>query len=1313
MKKHLLLAIAAIFGAAMMTPDVSADNVPRHRVQNVIAQDADGEDPDAPAGDNKDFDFSKIENWTGSGSARAALVLQWNVDGETTARVYGYRWDPTTQSATGEQMLFAVVNNNPELYMLTHYTDLGYTLAGMGLDRNEDGYIAITNGTVMREEGPIFYTFAYDYDSWTAVDDEDFWQSGWVTNGYWSYWVKNSTADDFTYSQRGMTTQTLSDGCWNGWMFKPMTGATPAWKTFATAHQASPDLVFKQNGVTYKLVSGHYGTVAVAGIDEGITSVNIPKEVTYTTDGGSTVTFTVTQVTAGACAGHASLSSVILPLTVTAVGDGAFRGCTQLQSLRGQGVKRIGKQAFEGCVALNSAYLQAAEIHGDYAFRDCAALTSYTNLRYRDSKYGKGVFAGTGLVNVTLADDIVDIPEEMFAGCASLTSVTFKAAIETIGASAFKGTSLTSLTLPASLKVIGPLAFDGVSTLEQISVASMSPAALRDNSFSDYSAQLTVPFTAGAVYGAHEYWSKFANIEEASGMFAEGVEFFSNGLMYRILMMPTTSANGRIEVMPYVNASGRSMYTGDVVVPDNLSIRANDNTPASVFDVWAIGESAFCGSTAQSIDMSACTKLSKIGSYAFSKLGNSNLKTIDIPTATGNNIATHSNGSVGMFAGSSNLEYIYGPSFSSIPDSTCTGCSKLIYCGLMSSTSTKIVGKDAFNGCTTLSQLPAPTINNLGERAFYNCTKQSLILDSYNLFKIGDQALYGVTVTPYYNGADADGVVTINNHWGRQYGAGAFDGVKGVRKFKVECFDYPYDKDKGWVPAPLPERFFKASTGSFAEEIELCDGVPEVGEECFRNQQKITAVNLPAAAKIGKNAFNYCRALNTFVFCDELTEIPEGAFQYCTSLSGIVLPPALCTIGDNAFGMCRITRLDMPTTVSSIGAGAFADTYLTEIDLSGCTGLTAINLRTFEWTPLKTVKMPHSLKTIAMNAFSSCSSLTEITGIENVTEIGESAFYNCSSLAQFTIPAGVRRIEAHTFQNCRKLAEINLPENIEFIGEYALRSTILKDFVIPPTKSVNLDWEILAGVPTTCRVWVCNPKSATYTGQSLNKLVSDVLRSTPFAGYYCLHGTADEINSPWAWYDENIRFKGVAVGVVPADEHDVRPGAIDCNIAAEVSFCHMTDDLGIAENVIPEVFRRANMAYYAAGGHNVKVEYREKGSEESLFADAMFADAVDEAATYGALRAASQKAMRVEAALSDLKESTTYEYRLYDVDGTAPEEWKEFKTGALSGMQDVVAEGDENTDAVYYNLQGIRVDNPGPGIYIKVCGTHSRRVYIK
>ncbi|MDE6277923.1 MAG: starch-binding protein [Muribaculaceae bacterium] len=60
--------------------------------------------------------------------------------------------------------------------------------------------------------------------------------------------------------------------------------------------------------------------------------------------------------------------------------------------------------------------------------------------------------------------------------------------------------------------------------------------------------------------------------------------------------------------------------------------------------------------------------------------------------------------------------------------------------------------------------------------------------------------------------------------------------------------------------------------------------------------------------------------------------------------------------------------------------------------------------------------------------------------------------------------------------------------------------------------------------------------------------------------------------------------------------------------------------------------------------------------------------------------------------------------------GTGNRNWED--AGSFSGIADIEA-ADELAPAEFYNLQGIRVENPGTGMYIMRQGKTVRKVYIR
>ena len=157
-----------------------------------------------------------------------------------------------------------------------------------------------------------------------------------------------------------------------------------------------------------------------------------------------------------------------------------------------------------------------------------------------------------------------------------------------------------------------------------------------------------------------------------------------------------------------------------------------------------------------------------------------------------------------------------------------------------------------------------------------------------------------------------------------------------------------------------------------------------------------------------------------------ITAINNYAFVSCTSLTSINIPDSVTVIGDYAFYDCSaLTSIEIPDGFTSIGNNAF----------QGCTSL-------------KSISIPNSVTGIGYDAFLGCTSLTSIEIPDGVTSIG--AFTGCTSLKSVEIPDGVTRIEDQAFDGCSSLTSVELPNSITHIGDIAFQDcTSLTSVEIP------------------------------------------------------------------------------------------------------------------------------------------------------------------------------------------------------------------------------------------------------------------------
>ncbi|ERI85713.1 hypothetical protein HMPREF1981_01437 [Bacteroides pyogenes F0041] len=171
-------------------------------------------------GGDPGFSMDDIQFWAGTGTNKAAMVIEWH-DGKTSdALVWGYKWNGT---AYGFDMIREIVKADPRLIFLTHMTGpMGNTIAGLGYNINQTGaHYLIYDEDSTNPHYPIdgiVVTNAYNYDNWRYSDPADHWRSGWY-QGYWSYWVKDSKEEEWQYSNWGASSRELVNGSWDGWSY--------------------------------------------------------------------------------------------------------------------------------------------------------------------------------------------------------------------------------------------------------------------------------------------------------------------------------------------------------------------------------------------------------------------------------------------------------------------------------------------------------------------------------------------------------------------------------------------------------------------------------------------------------------------------------------------------------------------------------------------------------------------------------------------------------------------------------------------------------------------------------------------------------------------------------------------------------------------------------------------------------------------------------------------------------------------------------------------------------------------------------------
>lgn len=157
-----------------------------------------------------------------------------------------------------------------------------------------------------------------------------------------------------------------------------------------------------------------------------------------------------------------ALASITLPQSIDKVGNGCFSDCKYLETVNFDGkIKEIGNSAFIGCISLKDIEIPSSVVNiGNSAFSSCISLK---NIEIPSSvvSIGNSAFNScTSLKNIEIPSSVVNIGKFAFIGCSALSEVLFNEGLKTIGESAFHYCkSLSSVQWPLSLEEIGASAF--------------------------------------------------------------------------------------------------------------------------------------------------------------------------------------------------------------------------------------------------------------------------------------------------------------------------------------------------------------------------------------------------------------------------------------------------------------------------------------------------------------------------------------------------------------------------------------------------------------------------------------------------------------------------------------------------------------------------------------------------------------------------------------------------------------------------------------------------------------------------------------
>ena len=196
-------------------------------------------------------------------------------------------------------------------------------------------------------------------------------------------------------------------------------------------------------------------------------------------DGKVVIPNTVTEIGERAFEGCSELSVVEIPNSVNKIGQAAFRNCKALKSITiPSNVETIGGEAFNGCSALTSVTIaNGVRNIRDYVFTYCSSLTKIV---VPDSVRNMGTYVFEGcsaLESAKLSENVATIPRGTFADCYSLKNVEFSSSLTSVQDYAFVSCkSLTTITFPKTISHISSYySFSGCTNLKTANIKATAP----------------------------------------------------------------------------------------------------------------------------------------------------------------------------------------------------------------------------------------------------------------------------------------------------------------------------------------------------------------------------------------------------------------------------------------------------------------------------------------------------------------------------------------------------------------------------------------------------------------------------------------------------------------------------------------------------------------------------------------------------------------------------------------------------------------------------------------------------------------------
>ena len=645
-------------------------------------------------------------------------------------------------------------------------------------------------------------------------------------------------------------------------------------------------------------------------IPSGVTA--IPGSCFYCCSSLESVTIPVGVMTIGQYAFlGCNLKELTLPSTVTMIGSRAFDSNNRFQSITCNATTppSLGENAFNYNISTTvkvplssiAAYRQA---EGWKNFSNyCSGEVVNNGITYRIDENG----AMVAVAEATLTEanipsfvefegnqyPVIKINDRVFSGNTNLTAVTLPDGLVEIGASAFLGCqNLESVVLPESLTTLGDYAFSSCKSLRAVKIPS-GVTTIPDHCFYGCSSleSVTIPEGVTAIGGDALRFCNFNALTLPESLEKIGSHAFDGNKSLKSVNIPAKVKTIEERAFSFCGLT-------ELVIPEGVLV---------------IDQDAFLGNSLKNLTLPST--ITSIGGSAFGE--NSNLQSIICNAVTPPTLGENAIGSsvkeikvlISSIAaykqanGWKNFTNYYG--------------GEVINNGITYRINEKEAMVAAAEATLTEANIPSAVefggnqyaVIKINEKVFSGNTNLTVVTLPDGLVEIGNNAFYGCKNLESVTLPES--LTTLGSY--------AFSSCKSLRAVKIPS----------GVTA-IPDHCFYGC--SSLENVTISEGVTDIGIEAFSGCN-LNALTLPESLEtIGIYAFCNNSSLKSVNIPAKVKTIEESAFTYC-GLTELVIPEGVTTIGQRAFFNNSLQNLTLPSTITSIGKGAFScySSYLQSI----------------------------------------------------------------------------------------------------------------------------------------------------------------------------------------------------------------------------------------------------------------------------------------------------------------------------------------------------------------------------------------------